>query len=193
MYKDQVQRDQLHKISGSYDEFLKSLSMKAIIKVNDTLSIKRIAQLTQKTNQFNLTTRRYTETDITNFMGSDDFKVITAELIDKFGTNGIVSLIILKKEDNKTWIIDTFLQSCRVIGRTLEQTMLWYIINSMPNMEVMKAEYVKTKKNVIVEHLYEKMGFLKNNDTSSADSTKWYINCQNNLIEKSPWIEVTNE
>ena len=103
-----------------------------VIKENDRTMIKRKAQLTQRTNQFNMTTRRYTEQDIISFMNSPDYSVFRLELIDNFGNNGVVGVIIFKmRKVDKRAEIDTFLLSCRIIGRTVENAFIGYTIKKI--------------------------------------------------------------
>ena len=116
MYKAQAARKNLQVIATDMKSYLKSLEMEIDIDFADEFSIPRIAQLTQKTNQFNLTTKRYSETDIKNLVESDNSDVIYLKLKDKFGDSGIVGVCILKYE-NKMSLFDTFLLSCRVLGR----------------------------------------------------------------------------
>lgn len=190
IYKVQVKRERLKKTAISMDDFYKSLEMRVIIKENDTLMISRIAQLTQKTNQFNLTTRRYTESDIKNFMNESAYKIYSAELIDKFGTNGIVILMILKKHDKDNWHIDAFLQSCRVIGRTLEDTLLWYVVQKMKevNCKYLIGEYILTEKNLVVKDLFHRLGFKQR--AKVKNSSLWELYVMKNKLQKSNWIKI---
>ena len=117
MYNEQRKRTEFQKQVADFDEFLKQLNVSVNIKKADDFTIPRISQLTLKTNQFNLTTRRYQEAEIRKF--SQDSKKIVgcAQIIDKFGDNGITGAYIINKDNELQWTIDTFLLSCRVIGR----------------------------------------------------------------------------
>ena len=117
MYLDQRKRNELQKNVGNLQDFLKQLNISVKIKKADEYTIPRISQLTLKTNQFNLTTRRYQEEDIRKFVSNENKIVECAQIQDKFGDNGITSVYILNKENQQEWLIDTFLLSCRVMGR----------------------------------------------------------------------------
>ncbi|MBA4319817.1 MAG: hypothetical protein C0412_15570, partial [Flavobacterium sp.] len=131
---------------SNLDDYYKSLEMKAFIGENNTSQISRVAQLTQKTNQFNLTTRRYTNEEIKLLMSSEQHKVYTLRLVDKFGDNGIV-LVAIVKTSNSQWTIDTLLMSCRVIGRQAETVLLNFILDKAKKAgaAVVSGQFVPTK------------------------------------------------
>jgi len=164
MYIDERQRREFQSEFSNLDDFLKSLNIKVTIKPGDSFTTPRISQLTLKTNQFNLTTRRYTEEDIKKFIGSDDHLVYSVQVEDKFGDQGIVGVIIINCE--KEWQIDTFLLSCRVIGRNIEKVMLDFIINVAKKKQAKRiiGQYVATEKNKPCVGLYQDNGFQKNED-----------------------------
>ena len=166
MYTQQRKRVESEKNSASFEEYLKQLNIKIHIKKADEFTIPRISQLTLKTNQFNLTTKRYQEEDIKNF--SQDKKKIVgcAQVEDKFGDNGITSVFIIKKDNEEEWIIDTFLLSCRVIGRGVEEGILDYIINEAKKNNVKRiiGNFIPTKKNKPSESFLSNFGFEKVND-----------------------------
>ncbi|MCI8597618.1 MAG: HAD-IIIC family phosphatase [Lachnospiraceae bacterium] len=158
-----------------YNEFLNNLHMEGIIQKISEENIQRIAQLTNKTNQFNLTTRRLTEDEIRSFMTDENYICLYGRLKDKFGDNGIVSVLIAKKEE-KVIFIELFLMSCRVLKRGMEDAMmdkLFSILNSMECEKVIGV-YYKTKKNEMVKNLYQDMGFVL--QESTTDSKKFVIN-----------------
>ena len=126
IYQADSRRKELQKSSVTLEDFYSSLNMNAIIRVNSRDSFKRIAQLTQKTNQFNLTTRRYTENETLDLMKNNDRMVLSLKLNDRFGSNGIVGVLIVKIKDDSSYI-DTFLMSCRVIGRMVEGSFISYM------------------------------------------------------------------
>ncbi len=127
MYTQQLQRKELEKSVTNLDDFLKQLDIKVVIKEANQFTIPRISQLTLKTNQFNLTTKRYQEEDIIKYCGNPNMKVGCAQIEDKFGDNGITNAFIIEKNPD-VWVIDTFLLSCRVIGRGVEDAII-----SQPN------------------------------------------------------------
>ena len=124
MYLEQRKRTELKTQVGNLEDFLKQLNISVKIKNADDFTIPRISQLTLKTNQFNLTTRRYQEEDIRKFSQDKDKIVECVQIQDKFGDNGITGLYIINKDNKQQWTIDTFLLSCRVIGRGVEDGIL---------------------------------------------------------------------
>ena len=174
MYLDQRKRTELQKQVGNLEDFLKQLNISAKIKKADQYTIPRISQLTLKTNQFNLTTRRYQEEDIRKFV-SDDKKIVEcAQIKDKFGDNGITGVYIVNKENKQEWLIDTFLLSCRVMGRGIEEALLGQIIEraKMEGIKKVKAQYIKTKKNKPAENFLSDFGFVRNGDIWVFETTK---------------------
>ena len=165
LYAQEVMRNETKVNSGSLEEYLKSLQLKLEYGINRQQQILRIAQLTNKTNQFNLTTRRYSESDIQSLM--DNHRVYDFRVVDRYGDMGIVGVCIVKEGN-----IDSFLMSCRALGREVESTMLKIVCeNEMPN--VLTAEYIRTNKNQMVSHFYEMNGFIM---VSQNDDYKYYRN-----------------
>ena len=189
MYKAQVQRKKIEKSSTSLEDFYTSLEMEAIIELNDKFSIPRLANMTQKTNQFNLTTIRYSESDISNFIASDAYRVYSLQLMDKFGDNGIVGEIIIKENGN-AWEIDSFLLSCRVMGRTVETAFLSYIIEEAKKANIKSSigKYIPTKKNPPVKDLYKNHGFelMKEYD----GTTIWRLDIEKAPIKCPEWVKI---
>lgn len=140
-------------------DFIKSLGIRIDIMKADEFNIPRIAQMTQKTNQFNLTTRRYTESDILRLIesGHEPFCISVS---DKFGDNGITGLIIIKSETGSA-IIDSLLLSCRILGKDIETAFVSAIINHLykNGIRTIKATYVPTLKNGLVADFYDRIGF----------------------------------
>jgi FkbH-like protein len=163
----------------SYEEFLVSLEMTAELKSFSSIYLDRITQLTNKTNQFNLTTRRYTIAQIEKVTLSDDYIKLYGKLTDKYGDNGLVSISVGKIK-NKACHIDLWLMSCRVLNRNMEFAMLDEFVNKCKEKGVseIKGYYYKTSKNNIVSNLYEKLGFAlvkrSNEDTIWKLNTKDY-------------------
>ncbi len=162
MYKQQAKREHEKSRFSNLDDYLKSLELKLTIYINYNLLIPRISQLTQKTNQFNLTTKRYTESDIKIFVNSNKYRVFAFNVSDKFGDYGITGLSIVKLDNEiKSADIDTFLMSCRVIGRNVEFSFLDFIINCLKDLGIISLSscYIKSLKNEQVANFYEKNGF----------------------------------
>ncbi|MBS3105525.1 HAD family hydrolase [Candidatus Woesearchaeota archaeon] len=160
MYAEQRKRNKFQNAASDITGYLKNLKMVATIKKANSFSIPRISQLTQKTNQFNMTTRRYAEEDINKFSRSDNFLVLSVKIEDKFGDNGITGAVIVEK-GNEGWRIDTFLLSCRVIGRKVEEVLLANVIEQAGNegAKVLAGEFVHTKKNAPALDFYKNNGF----------------------------------
>ena len=166
MYLEQRKRTELKTQVGNLEEFLKQMSISVHIKNADNFTIPRISQLTLKTNQFNLTTRRYQEEDIRKFSQNNEKIVGCAQIQDKFGDNGITGAYIINKDNERQWTIDTFLLSCRVIGRGIEDGILCHIIENArkDGISQVRGEYIKTKKNQPAENFFENFGFKKEGD-----------------------------
>ena len=164
MYREEHKRTELKRSSSNLEDFLKQLEIRVTMKKANNFTIPRIAQLTLKTNQFNLTTRRYQEEDVET-LAQDHTKLIgCAQTQDKFGDNGITGVYIVNKNHvDKEWCIDTFLLSCRVMGRGIEDAMMGYILSKAKEEGVIKvkAEFIPTKKNKPCEQLLPNFGFKK--------------------------------
>jgi FkbH-like protein len=134
--------------------------MSVQIAIADDYSIPRIAQLTQKTNQFNLTTRRYSEQDVRLMKDDPMIDVLYASVQDRFSDNGIIAVAIVRYEDDLAGI-DTFLMSCRVIGRGIEQTLLATILHAARDRHCrsVQGEYIATAKNEPAKNLFAQNGF----------------------------------
>jgi len=174
MYLEQKKRKELEESSSSLGDFLKTLGLHVKIKKSNNFTIPRISQLTLKTNQFNLTTKRYQEEDIRKFSQNKDMLIGCAQVHDKFGDNGITGVFIVRKENAKEWFLDTFLLSCRVMGRDVEKAILSYIFDEATKNGVtkIKAKYISTPKNKPIEDFLPECGFQKRNDLWEYDLTK---------------------
>lgn len=172
MYIQQQKRKELENSSIDLEGFLKNLNLKISILPADKFTIPRISQLTLKTNQFNLTTKRYQEEEIRMFSKDNQMIVGCAQVEDKFGDNGITSVFIIKNEKPEEWTLDTFLLSCRVMGREVEKGILDYIIKKAKENKIkrIKAEYIPTQKNKPIEDFLQNCGFKK-------EGNYWFYNC----------------
>ncbi len=166
MYVEQQKRNNFEQATPNLESFLKNLELKILIKKSNEFTIPRISQLTLKTNQFNLTTKRYQESDIKKFSCDDNYIVGCAQVEDKFGDNGITGVFIVNKTNPKEWFIDTFLLSCRVMGREIEKAILGYIINQAKenNVELINTQFIPSQKNKPIEDFLPNCGFKKNGD-----------------------------
>jgi FkbH-like protein len=161
-YKQEAQRKSLASSVGSIDDYIASLGLNLEVGINRKSNVRRIAQLTNKTNQFNLTTRRYSESEV--MMAMEEGKVFDFRVIDKFGDMGIVGVVILRNRN-----IETFLMSCRALGRKIEQTMLDYCCRENDRWPLI-AEYVKTEKNTMVSDFYDDAGVTCTSDDGTTKS-----------------------
>lgn len=169
MYQAESRRKQLLSEVGDMTNYLLSLETRAWIMKADDLAIPRIAQLTQKTNQFNLTTRRYTEAHIKNFAADPNVDVFHLKVSDRLGDSGIVGVCIIKYEERSA-LIDTFLLSCRVLGREIEYVFLYACLRAARNKGALQAIgfYVPSSKNQQTSNFYLSAGFHPRNDSSDA-------------------------
>ena len=169
MYKEQFIREQVKESFESIDEYLASLEIEILGAVDDFSVIPRAAQLTQKTNQFNLTTRRYSESQITSFMENNNCHILTFNVKDKYGDNGLTAMAIIVLEGS-TAIIDSFLMSCRIIGRNIEKVIINNLIQWMIDHKIkeIKSEYIASKKNIQVSHFYDDLGFDIQSENESS-------------------------
>ena len=170
MYLAEGQRKAEMAAAASAEEFLKNLGMTMNIHRMLAEEEKRVVQLVNKTNQFNVTTKRYSEKEIHELAGSGD--IFTVHISDKYGDQGLVAVLILKYEDEAAEL-DTFLMSCRVMGRSVENEIMSRMKGMLEarSVKTMKAAYIKTAKNVPVENLFEKLGFSL---VSRTDGCKKY-------------------
>jgi FkbH-like protein len=160
LYAAEAQRTQLRESSGNLESYYASLEMELEIRFASGFTIPRIAQLTQKTNQFNLTTRRYTDLEIRGFAKSKAADVFSLRLTDRFGDAGIVGVAILKYAGEAA-NIDTLLLSCRVLGRHVEDALLDECVRRARarGCRVLRGEYLPTAKNGQVREFYSSRGF----------------------------------
>lgn len=174
MYRANAQRASLEKKFANYGEFLLSLEMKAQIGDFDEIHIPRITQLTNKSNQFNLTTKRYTQSEMEECAKNPQYIRLCGRLCDKFGDNGIVSVVIGKK-DGERLNIELWLMSCRVLKRDMELAMLDELVKQAKSAGISEifGYYFPTKKNAMVKDLYEKFGFALVSDEDG--NTVWRL------------------
>jgi FkbH-like protein len=173
-YQSNKNRQIFKKNTTSMEEYLSGLRMELSFQYANDLNISRIAQMTQKTNQFNLTTRRYTEENIRSFLKKGHL-IFCASLKDKFGDNGITAACIVELNIEESMArIDTFLVSCRILGRQVEKTFVSLILNELKKFHINKVEafFIATGKNMQVSDFCENYGFKLQKET---DKTKEYM------------------
>ncbi len=190
-YEDNKKRTKEKSTFKSYDDFLVSLDMTASIIPFSSVYLDRITQLTNKTNQFNLTTKRYTAGEITNVASSNEYIKISGKLTDKYGDNGLIAIVIGKITGNQCHI-DLWLMSCRVLKRDMEFAMLDEVVRQCKDKGVSEVigYYFKSLKNDMVSDLYQKFGFLLSN--TNNEDTVWKLDISN-YENKNKFIRVCND
>ncbi|MBQ7425794.1 MAG: HAD family hydrolase [Prevotella sp.] len=162
-YQVEAKRVSLQKTFSNEADFLKSLDMVSVVSGFNAFNTPRVAQLSQRSNQFNLRTVRYTEADIEAYGKNPDVIDLSFTLEDKFGDNGLIAVIIMKPQDTETIFVDTWFMSCRVLKRGMEN----FTLNTMVEAARQKGykriigEYLPTPKNKMVEGHYLSLGFEK--------------------------------
>jgi FkbH-like protein len=195
MYKQQLHRKKAKKQFANIEDYLASLNLKVRVSVDNKNIIPRISQMSQKTNQFNLTTKRYTESDIRNYISDPLSKVFALSVSDKFGDSGITGLaiVIIDQESRQTAHIDTFLMSCRIIGRNVEYTFMDFLMKYLKNIEVndITAKFIKSPKNDQVHDFFDKCSFCPS--IYDGGIKKYNLNINNYKPKNLNYIEVIDE
>lgn len=160
MYHANRRRSYVRKQTYNINDFLKELEMEIIVFEAKENHIQRVAQLTQKTNQFNMTVKRYSENEIAKMLYSEKYKIFVGHVKDKYGDNGIAVLCILLLEEKKVYV-DEFLMSCRVMERKVEYAFLGAVEKRLYELGFYElyADFFKTTKNVPAEKFYKEYGF----------------------------------
>jgi len=160
MYAEQAQRQADRERFDDMDGYLGSLGTTLTIHHDDAAIIPRMAQLTQKTNQFNVTTRRYTEADIERMVADADTSVFAFSVKDKFGDSGVTGLCIVGT-NGRTATIDSFLMSCRVLGRKIEFAFMDWLMQRLKGARItqVRAKYLRTAKNDQVADFFDRCSF----------------------------------
>lgn len=193
MYKENAQRIKLQAKYSDYNDYLKSLEMKAVIKPFESVYMARIAQLTNKSNQFNLTTKRYTQDEIEKVANSDQYITLYGKLEDRFGDNGIVALIIAHKIKD-ICDIDLWVMSCRVLKRNMEYAMFDKFIDycKKNGIKRIRGYYYPTAKNDMVHDFYGVLGFQKVEEDEEGN-IKWEFYIPDKYEHKNKVIKVEDE
>lgn len=176
-YRAEAQHENMRQQFENFDDYLKSLEMTATAAPFDEFHTPRIAQLTQRSNQFNFRTVRYTEGEIQSTANNPDKITLYFTLQDKLTDHGLISVVIMEKRENQTLFIDTWLMSCRVLKRGMEEFIVNKIIDTarLHGFRTVVGEYIKTPKNAMVSDIYEKLGFIRTSDNifvAEVDSFK---------------------
>lgn len=195
MYRVQRERQKLASAAGSREDFYRSLEQEAEIGRVTPATLARVAQLTQKTNQFNLTARRYTEQEIERVSASPDWRVYWIRVRDRFSDNGLVGVAVLRcnppSSGGAVWEIDTLLMSCRVIGRTVETAFLAYLIEraAEAGASAMQGWFLPTKKNAPASGFYSSHGFRLAEETAAG--SRWVLDLPQQVVRRPEWIRIT--
>lgn len=172
MYADERQRKSVRYSAQNVEDYIKELGIVIAVEKNDLASIPRLSQMTLKTNQFNLTTQRYGEGELSQLI-KDDAYIFAGNVSDKFGDYGKTIMAIVGEGEKGVATLDTFLMSCRVMGRGVERAFMKYIAGELraAGLRRMDAAYVKTSKNAPAEDFLPSLGFA---ETSSVGDTVHY-------------------
>ncbi|MBV8807306.1 MAG: HAD family hydrolase [Acidobacteriaceae bacterium] len=175
MYEDNARRATLAKQMTDVSSYLEALQMEIVFAPFDRIGRARIAQLINKSNQFNLTTRRYGEAEIEAFEKDASCVTLQVRLLDAFGDNGMISVVICRPRKPNDWEIDTWLMSCRVLGRGVERMVLREILHHARRRGIEKliGVYLRTERNKIVEEHYARLGFRFAGEVPSG--TMWEL------------------
>ena len=175
-YQDNAKRASLQKQVGGVDAYLASLDMSITFQPFDATGRARIVQLINKSNQYNLTTRRYTDPEVTAAENDPEVFTLQVRLADIFGDNGMISVVICRPGEARTWEIDTWLMSCRVLGRRVEHMILRELLDHAraAGIEKLLGTYRPTEKNKLVIDHYSKLGFTKIGEDPSG-LTRWEL------------------
>jgi FkbH-like protein len=177
-YQEEAGRAIAQKSFTNEDDFLASLNMTSEVKPFDAFNTPRVAQLSQRSNQFNLRTVRYTEEDVKQLASSSKHATFTFTLKDKFGDNGLISMVILEKRKEDLFI-ETWLMSCRVLKRGMENFTLNTLVDfaKANGFTRIIGEYIPTAKNGMVKDHYKNLGFSEENGT-------WVLNVNSYQTKK---------
>ena len=193
MYRENAKRTELQASFQNYEDYLKSLEMKAEIREFIPMYMSRIAQLTNKSNQFNLTTKRYSQSDIETVAENKNYITLYGKLEDKFGDNGVVSVVIgrIDGTDREELHLELWLMSCRVLKRDMEFAMMDALVDQAKNQGIKKiiGYYYPTAKNAMVKDFYALQGFFKQSEDEEGNSV-WEYAMEENYQKKQRVIKV---
>lgn len=188
-YHANAEREFLRESATDLAGYLRGLEMQLVWSPFDPVGLPRIAQLINKSNQFNLTTRRYTQEEVAATMHQPDCLTLQLRLLDRFGDNGIISVIIGRVRDQNTLELDTWLMSCRVLGRQVEEATLNLIADRARavNLKKVVGFYFPTAKNGMVKEHYGRLGFNMDNQGEDGSSV-WSLDLET-YQPKTTWIQ----
>lgn len=193
MYQENAKRQQMQSSFANYEDYLRSLEMKGEIQSFVPMYMSRIAQLTNKSNQFNLTTKRYSQSDIEEVAADESRITLYGKLGDKFGDNGVVSIVIGRIDGaNKDELhMELWLMSCRVLKRDMEFAMMDELVEKARAAGIKKlvGYYYPTAKNAMVKEFYGLQGFTKVSEDAEGN-TVWEFEITDDYVKKQCVIEV---
>lgn len=175
-YQANLQREGLRESTTDMTSYLQAMSMELLWAPFDEMGLQRIVQLINKTNQFNLTTKRYSEAEVRDVMRDRRVMTWQARLKDRFGDNGIIAILIGRLSGQDEFAIDTWLMSCRVLGRQVEDACLNLIVDGARKLGARRlvGEYCPTAKNGMVSNLFERLGFCAV-ESGEGGITRWSL------------------
>jgi FkbH-like protein len=187
LYQDNAKRAELQKHVGGVDAYLASLDMSIIFQPFNAAGRARIVQLINKSNQYNLTTRRYTDPEVAEAEADPSVLTLQVRLTDTFGDNGMISVVICRPGDAGEWRVDTWLMSCRVLGRKVEHMVLHEILRhaKAAGIRTLTGIYSPTDRNKLVVDHYAKLGFTLLGVEGSG-STQWQLLVDGAAPEMAP-------
>jgi FkbH-like protein len=187
-YAEERLRGELQQGTANLEDFYWSLRMEAVIAPVTESTMGRVAQLTQKTNQFSMTTRRYSEQEIATMAADPRYAIHTLQVRDRFGDNGLVGVAIMR-QDGIVCEIDTLVLSCRVIGRTVETALLATLAEAAMARaaSVLAGWFLPTKKNAPASEVYQSHGFSCSATRDGA--SRWELDLTTQRITPPAWIE----
>ena len=177
-YQDNGRRAREMETATDMDSFLAGLEMKLQVGTLDAQSLVRVTQLINKTNQFNVTTRRYTEAELQAFAADPKNLVLHFRLADRFGDNGLIAVLLARAESSEALVVDTLLMSCRVLGRGVEQEILNVLVDrARPRgITTIIGEYLPTARNAMVAELFPRLGFARvDAEPVKPGATRWRL------------------
>lgn len=185
-YRNNAARNVAMEAVGDYEGYLASLDMVCDLRHFDDIGRTRIAQLINKSNQFNLTSRRYTEAEVRQMQNDPNLFTLQIRLTDKFGDNGMISVVVFNKGPQE-WTCDTWLMSCRVLGRRVEEATLAIVADAARREGAahLTGEFIPSAKNRIVAEHFQKMGFTKRPEESNG-TTYWQLNLTEYVCPEFP-------
>lgn len=189
MYAAQKQRAGAEQNFQSKEDFYRFLEQEAEIESVSDVTLARVAQLTQKTNQFNLTTRRYTEAQIAEMAKQPDWHIFSIKVRDRFGDHGLVGVAIVHDHGDRCEV-DTFLLSCRVIGRTIETALLAHLAESavQHGCKHLEGWFLPTRKNAPARDFYQQHGF--EHQETNATGSLWTLDLKSSKLRCPDWIKL---